>query len=99
MTLKKNSSTIAKDIELLTVFKAHFRGHLNLARIGLICFFIGALCKVKSVNYVKLSAGFSTIFFIVCKYILFHKIRIIIVTIKSNSCNELPKDIAIGVSK
>ena len=60
MSLKKNSSTSAKDIELLTVFKAHHRGHLNLARIRLICFFIGALCKVKSVNYVKLSAGFST---------------------------------------
>ncbi|MFT4849723.1 MAG: hypothetical protein ACI83B_002269 [Sediminicola sp.] len=60
MTLKKNSSTSAKDIELLTVFKAHHRGHHNLARIRLICFFIGALCKIKSVNYVKLSAGFST---------------------------------------
>lgn len=60
MTLKKNPSTSAKDIELLTLFKAHFRGHLNLARIRLICLFIDALCKVKSVNFVKLSAGFAT---------------------------------------
>jgi len=60
MTLKKNSSTSAKDIELLTLFKAHFSGHLNLARIRLICLFINALCKVKTVNYVKLSAGFAS---------------------------------------
>lgn len=60
MALKKNPSTSAKDIQLLTLFKAHFSGHLNLARIRLICMFINALCKVKSVNYVKLSAGFDT---------------------------------------
>ena len=60
MTLKKNSSTRAKDTQLLTLFKAHFSGHLNLARIRLICLFISALCKVKSVNFVKLSAGFDT---------------------------------------
>ena len=60
MALKKNSSTSAKDIELLTLFKAHFSGHLNLARIRLICLFINALCKVKTVNYVKLSAGFAS---------------------------------------
>lgn len=60
MTLKKNSSTSIKDIQLLTLFKAHFKGHLNLARIRLICMFIDALCKVKSVNFVKLSAGFDT---------------------------------------
>jgi len=60
MTLKKNSSTSVKDIELLTLFKAHFSGHLNLARIRLICLFINALCKVKTVNFVKLSAGFAS---------------------------------------
>lgn len=60
MTLKKNSSTSVKDIELLPLFKAHFRGNLNLARIRLICLFINALCKIKSVNFVKLSAGFAT---------------------------------------
>jgi hypothetical protein len=60
MALKKNSSTSAKDIQLLTLFKAHFSGHLNLARIRLICMFINALCKVKSVNFVKLAIGFDT---------------------------------------
>jgi hypothetical protein len=60
MILKKNSSTSGKDTQLLTLFKAHFSGHLNLARIRLICLFISALCKVKSVNFVKLSAGFDT---------------------------------------
>ena len=60
MTLEKNSSTSVKDIELLTLFKAHFKGNLNLARIRFICLFIDALCKVKSVNFVKLSAGFAT---------------------------------------
>lgn len=60
MAIKKNPSISAKDTELLTVFKAHFSGHLNLARVRLICLFIDALCKVKSVNYVKLSAGLST---------------------------------------
>ena len=60
MTLKKNSSISAKDTQLLTLFKAHFSGHLNSARIRLICLFINALCKVKSVNYVKISAGFDT---------------------------------------
>ena len=60
MTLKKNSSISAKDTQLLTLFKAHFSGHLNSARIRLICLFTNALCKVKSVNYVKISAGFDT---------------------------------------
>ena len=60
MTLKKNSSTSVKDTELLTLFRARFKGHLNLARIRLIYLFIKALCKVKSVNYVKLSGGFDT---------------------------------------
>jgi hypothetical protein len=35
MTLKKNSSTGVKDIELLRLFKAHFKGELNLTRIRL----------------------------------------------------------------
>jgi len=60
MTLEKNSSTSIKDTELLTLFRARFKGHLNLSRIRLIYLFINALCKVKSVNYVKLSCGFDT---------------------------------------
>ena len=60
MTLMKNTSPSIEDTQLLAVFTAHFRGELNLARIRLICLFITALCRVKSVNYSKLSAGFAS---------------------------------------
>ena len=60
MPLKKNTSLHNEDTQLLILFKAHFGGFLNLARIRLICHFITALCKIKSVNYSKLSAGFDT---------------------------------------
>lgn len=60
MALKKNTSQGIKNTELLAVFQAHFSGHLNLARIRLICLFITALCKVRSVNYSKLAGGFDT---------------------------------------
>lgn len=59
MPLKKNISLGNKDTQLLTVFQAHFTGFLNLARIRLICLFISSLCKVRSVNFSKLSAGFD----------------------------------------
>jgi len=59
MALKMNTSQSSKDTELLTVFQAHFTGFLNLARIRLICMFISSLCKVRSVNFSKLSAGFD----------------------------------------
>lgn len=60
MPLKKNISSVNEDTQLLTVFQSHFSNHLNLARIRLICLFITALCKVKSVNFSKLSLGFDT---------------------------------------
>ena len=60
MPLKKNISHSVKDTDLLAVFKAHLGDDLHLARIRLICLFITALCKVKSVNFVKLSAGFDS---------------------------------------
>lgn len=44
----------------MTVFTAHQRNNLNLASIHLICLFITALCKVKSVNFSKLSLGFDS---------------------------------------
>ena len=59
MTLKKNISPVDEDTQLLALFKIHFRGFLNLARIRLICSLITSLCKVKSVNYTKLSLGFD----------------------------------------
>lgn len=60
MSLKTNISLSHEDTQLLTVFQAHFTGFLNLARIRLICLFITSLCKVKSVNFSKLSLGFDT---------------------------------------
>jgi hypothetical protein len=60
MPLKKNISSVSEDTQLLEVFQAHFKGFLNLARIRLICLFINSLCKVKSVNFSKLSSGFDT---------------------------------------
>lgn len=60
MTLKKNTSLGDKDTQLLGVFASHFKGELNLARMRLMCLFITALCKVKSVNYSKLSSGFAS---------------------------------------
>lgn len=59
MPLKKNTSPSSEDTQLLAIFKAHFKGKLHLSRIRLICYFITALCKVKSVNYSKLSVGFD----------------------------------------
>src|SRR5690606_4243694 len=60
MPLKKNTSPSTEDTQLLTIFKARFGGFLNLARIRLVCHFITALCKVRTVNYSKLSCGFDT---------------------------------------
>lgn len=60
MSLKTNISLSHEGTQLLTVFQAHFTGFLNLARIRLICLFITSLCKVKSVNFSKLSLGFDT---------------------------------------
>jgi len=60
MALKKNSSISTKDTDLLTTMRVHFSDDLSLARIRLVCLFINALCKVKSVNFVKVSAGFSS---------------------------------------
>lgn len=59
MPLKKNISHRDKYTDLLTFFKAHLGKDLHMARVRLICLFITALCKVKSVNFVKVSAGFD----------------------------------------
>lgn len=60
MPLKKNTSPSTEDTQLLIIFKARFGGFLNLARIRLVCHLITALCKVRTVNYSKLSCGFDT---------------------------------------
>lgn len=60
MTLKKNTSPDGEYTQLLDVFSSHFTNLLNLARIRLMCLFVTTLCKVKSVNFSKLSIGFDT---------------------------------------
>ena len=60
MPLRKNTSPDSEYTQLLDVFSSHFTDVLNLARIRLICLFVNALCKVKSVNFSKLSVGFDT---------------------------------------
>ena len=60
MPLKKNTSLACEDTQLLDVFTRHFKDFLNLARTRTTCLFINSLCKVKSVNFSKLSVGFDT---------------------------------------
>jgi hypothetical protein len=56
----KNTSLEHKDTTLISVLEQHFNGELNLARVKLICLFITALCKVKTINYDRLASGFDT---------------------------------------
>jgi len=56
----KNISLGCKDTSLISVLQGHFRGELNLARVKLICLFITALCKIKTINYDRLASGFDT---------------------------------------
>ena len=60
MALTPNSSSGNEYKQLSAIFKAHFQGDLHLSRIRLIALFISALCKVKSVNYSALAAGFDS---------------------------------------
>jgi hypothetical protein len=59
MPLKKNTSLNHKDTKLVTLFKGHFSGYLQLQRVRVICMIINALYKVRSVNFSKLSSGFD----------------------------------------
>jgi hypothetical protein len=56
----KNTSLENKNTELISILEQHFKGQLNLARVKLICLFITALCKVKTINYDRLSSGFDS---------------------------------------
>ena len=58
--LMMNTNFECKDITLISVLQGHFKGELNLARVKLICLFITALCKIKTINYDKLASGFDT---------------------------------------
>lgn len=56
----KNTSLGHKDTSLISVLQAHFKGELNLARVKLICLFITALCKTKTINYDRIASAFDT---------------------------------------
>jgi hypothetical protein len=56
----KNTSLEGKDTALISVLQSHFKGELNLARVKLICLFIRALFKIKTINYDRLASGFGT---------------------------------------
>lgn len=45
---------------LFPIFQEHFTGNLNKARVRLITFFILSLIKSKSINLVKVAAGFES---------------------------------------
>jgi len=56
----KNTSLGHKDTSLIWVLQGHFKGELNLARVKLICLFITALCKTKTINYDRIASAFDT---------------------------------------
>lgn len=56
----KNISLEDKNTTLNSVLARHFKGEINQARIKLICLFITALCKVKTINYDRLASAFDT---------------------------------------
>jgi hypothetical protein len=56
----KNTSLGHKDTTLISVLQGHFKGELNLARVKLICLFITALCKTKTINYDRIASAFDT---------------------------------------
>ena len=56
----KNTSLGHKDTSLISVLQVHFKGELNLARVKLICLFITALCKTKTINYDRIASAFDT---------------------------------------
>jgi len=59
MPSMKNTSSDHKDTQLLTLFKTHFSDYLQLQRVRLICMIIKSLCKIRSINFSKLSSGFD----------------------------------------
>jgi len=56
----KNTSPSNENTSLISVLQAYFKGDINLARLKLICLFITALCKVKTVNYDRLASAFDS---------------------------------------
>jgi len=59
-SLSMNANQKCKGNDIISVLQAHFKGELNLARVKLICVFITALCKIYTINYVRLSCAFDS---------------------------------------
>lgn len=55
-----NTSPCSKNSDLVSTVKPYFKDNFNLVRIKLICLFINALFKVKTINYDRLASGFET---------------------------------------
>ena len=55
-----NTSLDSKNSDLISVLKPYFNSNFNLARLKLICLFIKALCKVKTINYDRLASAFES---------------------------------------
>ena len=55
-----NTNLCHKNTTLISALELHFKGDVNKARVKLISLFIIALCKVKSISYDKLAAGFDS---------------------------------------
>lgn len=55
-----NTSLDSKNSDLISVLKPYFKDNFNLARLKLICLFIEALCKVKTINYDRLATAFAS---------------------------------------
>lgn len=55
-----NTSLDRKNSDLISVLQPYFKDNFNLARLKLICLFIDALCKVKTINYDRLATAFVT---------------------------------------
>ncbi len=56
-----NTSLDSKNSDLISVLKPYFKDNFNLARLKLICLFIDALCKVKTINYDRLATAFTSV--------------------------------------
>jgi hypothetical protein len=55
----KNTSLEGKDTQVISFIQGHITGEYNLARVKLICLFIVALSKIKTINYDRLASGFD----------------------------------------
>jgi hypothetical protein len=58
--MKQNSKVSCNSNELIAILRKFFAGKINLAHISFFGLFICALCKVQTVNFVKVTAHFKS---------------------------------------